>query len=77
MDIINEFDDLLFDQEFNIVNEVNPLRKVYDSRNRYQHTDFYNVYDDMNFYRRYRISKNSVMYILDLIREDLEPRTDW
>lgn len=74
MNYLEEIDDVLIEDEENIVNHQ---RKIYNTRNRFRHQDNFNSFDDMEFYMRYRLSKDSVLFILEQIRHELEPRTQW
>ncbi|KAI4457969.1 hypothetical protein MML48_3g00021114 [Holotrichia oblita] len=67
-------EELFLDVElFNIINAVNPERKVYRSRKAC--VDMSN-WDDKEFIKRYRVSKETVNILLEHIAEQLRPATD-
>lgn len=61
MDIINDLDDL---DEINIVNRV--------PRRIYERADYFNSFDNVKFFQRFRISKQTALHILDLIDVQIE-----
>lgn len=70
MDLINDID-LIIDEIGDIVN-----RRPYNTHNRFEHWDNLNIWDDLEFFQRFRLSKNSVLETLALIEEELLYRSN-
>lgn len=70
MEVFNEIEDIL-DNE--LINLVNPQRKAYTVPFREDNID---KWTDNEFLQRYRLSKNTVLRLLENIKERLQHRTD-
>lgn len=66
MDIIDDIDVILDEIDHNIV-----PRRPYNSQNRFQQWDNLNCWDDLDFFRRFRLSKNAVIETLEFIHDGL------
>lgn len=45
-------------------------------RRRYERTDYFNTMNNMSFFRRFRLTKPSVLQLLELIEDELEFEND-
>lgn len=69
-----EEEQIILDNEIiNLVNEINPERKKYVIK---PHMDNLHIWDDKEFLRRFRVSKNTVLDIVAKIEEPLTHRTN-
>ncbi|KAK9685604.1 DDE superfamily endonuclease [Popillia japonica] len=64
---------ILHNEIINLVNEINPERKKYVIK---PHMDNLHIWDDKEFLRRFRVSKNTVLDIVAKIEEPLTHRTN-
>lgn len=71
--IIMEVFHLLNDEDEDIVEFIEEQRRPYIVNERY---DAFNELDDVDFVRRFRLSKNTVLFILEQIEEAIETPTD-
>lgn len=71
--IIMEVFHLLNDEDEDIVEFIEEQRRPYIVHERY---DAFNELDDVDFVRRFRLSKNTVLFILEQIEEAIETPTD-
>lgn len=56
--------------EVDVVDQINNILIVPRFiRNR---TDYFNYYDDLNFVQRFRLAKQTTLFVLELIEEDIE-----
>lgn len=69
MDLFDDFEELLDNDLVEIVNFVNPERREYTVRPR---ADNMEMWDETEFVRRYRISKDSARQVLVAIEERLQ-----
>lgn len=72
MDIL---DDLLLHQEMQAANALFPVRRAYNIQNRFQHINNFDKWDDVEFWKRFRLSKSSVLEILALIEPEIKAAT--
>ncbi|KAB0802620.1 hypothetical protein PPYR_04806 [Photinus pyralis] len=71
MDVI---DDILLFNEMDIINNIE--RRPYNTINRFRHVDNFHEWDETDFVRRFRLSKASVLVVLELIQGDIRARTN-
>lgn len=64
---------LLNDEDEDIVEFIEEQRRPYIVNERY---DAFNELDEVEFVRRFRLSKNTVLFILEQIEETIETPTD-
>lgn len=50
MDIFNDFEDILLNEEVDIIDRINPERKMYNTRNRFRHVHNFNLFDNIDFH---------------------------
>ena len=56
-------DDILIEQ-INIIENIERVPRQYNTRNRFQHCDHFTAMDDVEFFNRLRLSKQTVMDFL-------------
>ncbi|XP_031328675.1 putative nuclease HARBI1 [Photinus pyralis] len=71
MDVI---DDILLFNEMDIINNIE--RRPYNTINTFRHVDNFHEWDETDFVRRFRLSKASVLVVLELIQGDIRARTN-
>lgn len=69
----NEIDDILEIEEAEIINIINPEYRQYIVRERPDHL---NIWNDSEFFNRFRLSKETVLAILELIEEEIRHKTN-
>lgn len=64
-----DFDDIFLEDDLDIIDFGFP-RKIYQRENHFEEMD------NLTFFRRFRLMKNTVLYLLELIEGDLEYDND-
>ena len=73
MDVFEDYEDIDDQEILDIVDFINPERRQYTIRERVNHFD---KWDDKEFSRRFRLSKETVTQLLQQIEPQLRHRTD-
>lgn len=73
MDIFDIIDDFAIEDDAEIYNYLNPPRKERILRNRFDH---FTMWDDNEFWKRFRLKKNNVQLLLNLIINQIEHATE-
>lgn len=73
MDIFEDFEDIDHQEIADVVNVINPERRLYTLRKR---TDHFNKWDEIEFLRRFRLSKLTVSHLLEEIEPQLLHRSN-
>lgn len=58
-----------------VVNRVNNVREMRRRRRVLDRQDPLTFYDDEEFRKRYRLTKGTVRFVTELLKDDLEPET--
>lgn len=66
-------EDISSDEDFEIINAIRNRRRPYTVRHR---ANYYEDLDDVDFFRRFRLTKPSVQYVLNMIINNIQHQTN-
>ena len=73
MDIFDLIDDELIEDDYTVLDYLNPSRRLRIVRER---PDNMSVWDDKEFHRRFRLEKSTVQFLLTLIASKITNTTN-
>lgn len=64
-------------EDLHVLDQINHINGIREFRNRrhLDRQDPFNFYNNVEFKKRYRVSKDTVRYLINLLKHDLEPQT--
>lgn len=74
MDVFEAIDDLAIDDEHEILNYLYPSERK--TRTLRERPDNLNTWDDSEFWRRFRLKKDTIAYLLSLIEDKIKHETE-